>query len=222
MSTAVRPSGTSESSTPPCDRRDRSRCTGQASQECLQPCTCLPRGLLIPRREVAILPRTGPQGQEGLQGHAAVPVQTFAQPGIGLDGEPGDRGNAVGCFPGASQGTGAQGMHSQAAQPPASPRGLLSAHRHQPRITRQALFLAVLYEVGQGHATILPGQKTLCHPTRARSQPMHAHQRPKPRCRRSTGGRLSRIYRRRTSAPRPVTDPVFRYWDRYSGCPGAR
>ena len=97
------------------------------------------------------MPGAGPQGQEGLEGHAAIPVQALPQPGVGLGGEPGDRCDAFGCLPGAPHGTGAQGLHPLAAQPPAGPRGLLPAHRREPGITRQALFLAVLNQVGHGH-----------------------------------------------------------------------
>jgi len=43
-------------------------------------------------------------------------------------------------------------MHPQPAQPPAGRRGLLPALRRQPGITRQALFLAVLYQVDHRHA----------------------------------------------------------------------
>jgi hypothetical protein len=102
--------------------------------------------------EVAVFGGAGPQGQESLVWLAAVPVQAFPQPGIGLDREAGDRCDAAGCFSCASHGAGVQGMHPAAVQPPAGTAGLLAADRRQPGITRHGLFLPVLHQVGQRHA----------------------------------------------------------------------
>ena len=56
------------------------------------------------------------------------------------------------------------------AQPPAGTRGVLPAHLREPGITREALFLAVLHQVGQCHADDLawPTSLTASRPRTSR------------------------------------------------------
>ena len=86
------------------------------------------------------------------EGRLPSQFRAFTQPGVGLDRKPGGRCHPFGCLPCAPHRAGAQGTHPLGAQPPAGTRGLLPAQLRQPGTPRQALFLAVLHQVGQCHA----------------------------------------------------------------------